>query len=111
MYKFRKTRKTQLSVNFSELGETIEQKVARIVVNKEPIRDGAPLTYTEKEKGVMDEYNPRADRWEIAAEAMNIVHKQKMAKGSQMSLGKDESQDETKKQDESKNSDEKANES
>ena len=29
-------------------GETIETKVARIVQNKEPITDGAPMIYTEK---------------------------------------------------------------
>ena len=34
-------------------GETIETKVARIVQNKEPITDGAPMIYTEKEQGVL----------------------------------------------------------
>lgn len=29
-------------------GETIEEKVERIVTNKEPISDGAPMIYTEK---------------------------------------------------------------
>ena len=28
-------------------GETIETKVARIVQNKEPITDGAPMIYTD----------------------------------------------------------------
>ena len=29
-------------------GETIEAKVQRVVINKEPIEDGAPIIYTEK---------------------------------------------------------------
>ena len=29
-------------------GELIETKVKRITVNEEPIKDGAPLVYTEK---------------------------------------------------------------
>ena len=29
-------------------GETIENKVQRIVLNKEPIEDGAEIIYTEK---------------------------------------------------------------
>ena len=32
--------------------ETIEKKVKRIVENKEPISDGAPIIYTERNKGV-----------------------------------------------------------
>jgi len=33
-------------------GETIEQKLVRIMNNKEPIKDGAPLIYTERKDGV-----------------------------------------------------------
>ena len=29
-------------------GEFIEEKVARVVENKEPIEDGAPIIYTER---------------------------------------------------------------
>ena len=31
-------------------GEFIEEKVARVVENKEPIEDGAPIIYTERQE-------------------------------------------------------------
>ncbi len=54
-------------------GETIEQKMERVVENKEPIEDGAPEIFTERKDGVMSAYNIRTDRWEIACEAMDKV--------------------------------------
>lgn len=58
-------------------GETIEMKVERIIQNKEPIKDGAPLIYQERKEGVQPAYNIRTDRMEIALEAMD---KHSMAK-------------------------------
>lgn len=66
-------------------GETIETKVARIVQNKEPITDGAPMIYTEKEQGVLPEYDIRTDKWEIAQNAMDVVHATNIAKSKQPS--------------------------
>ncbi len=54
-------------------GETIEQKMERVLENKEPITDGAPEIFTEKKNGVGAAYNIRTDRWEIACEAMDKV--------------------------------------
>lgn len=54
-------------------GEPIEEKVRRIVDENEPIKDGAPIIYTEKKDGVKPEYNIRADKWEIAIQAMDKV--------------------------------------
>ena len=56
-------------------GETIERKVERIVHNGDKITDGAPLNYTEKKDGVVAGYNIRTDRFEVAAEAMDAVHR------------------------------------
>ncbi len=61
-------------------GETIEQKMERILDNKEPITDGAPEIFTERKDGVVASYNIRTDRWEIAAEAMDSVSKSIQAK-------------------------------
>lgn len=66
-------------------GETIETKVARIVQNKEPITDGAPMIYTEKEQGVLPEYDIRTDKWEIAQQAMDVVHATNIAKSKELS--------------------------
>ena len=47
-------------------GEFIEEKVSRVVENKEPIEDGAPIIYTERKDGVIPAYNIRTDKWDIA---------------------------------------------
>lgn len=83
--------RTMLNVNTSTEGETIEQKVARAMHNNEPIKDGAPLIYTEREAGTMPGYNIRTDRWEIALEAMDSVHRGKAAKrDNKMEIVKDD---------------------
>lgn len=80
MYKYKKSTKTKLKVNTSYIGETIEQKINRILNNKEPITDGAPLIYTERKNGVEAQYDIRTDRFEIAVEAMDKVQKTHLAK-------------------------------
>lgn len=75
MYRKNKAEKTQLSRNTSYEGETIEQKIQRIVNNKEPIKDGAPLIYTNRKDGVQPQYDIRTDRFEIAIGAMDKVAK------------------------------------
>lgn len=83
MYKFNKPEKTSIAVNNSYEGERIEQKIARIVNNKEPITDGAPLIYTERKNGVQPEYNIKTDRFEIAIDAMDKVQKTYIAQREQ----------------------------
>lgn len=72
-------------------GETIENKVRRITENNEPITDGAPIIYTNREDGVLPAYNIRTDRWEIAQEAMNAVNQANLAKSK--NYGKIEQQE------------------
>lgn len=62
---------TTLRRNTGYEGETIEQKIHRIVNNKEPIKDSAPIVYTERKNGVEAQYNIRTDRFEIAVETMD----------------------------------------
>lgn len=64
-------------------GETIEEKVNRIVNNNEPITDGAPIIFTEKKDGVLPEYNPRTDRWDVALTAMEKIDQARKAKKEQ----------------------------
>lgn len=61
-------------------GESIENKVRRIVDNKEPISDGAPIVYTEKKDGVLPQYDIRTDRWDMAIMAMDAVNRAKIAR-------------------------------
>ena len=78
------------SVEVTE-GEAIETKVARITQNKEPITDGAPIIYTNREDGVLAAYNIRTDRWEIAQQAMEAVNQANLAKSK--NCGKVEQQE------------------
>lgn len=64
-------------------GETIENKVKRIVENKEPISDGAPIIYTEKKDGVLPQFDIRTDKWDIAINAMDKVHSSKIAQNKE----------------------------
>lgn len=80
MYKVPVMRPGSIKRNTSTAGETIEQKIERIISNKEPIKDGAPLIYTERKEGVKPAYNVRTDRFVIAVEAMDKVQGMHQAK-------------------------------
>lgn len=71
--------KSSLRINNSVEGETIEMKIRRITDNKEPIKDGSPLVYTERKDGVLPAYDIRTDRFEIAIDAMDKVSKSRLA--------------------------------
>jgi len=73
MYKKNKIQKTSFNVNQSIEGETIEMKIERIVNNKEPITDGAPIIFSERKDGIIPAYDIRTDRFEIAIDAMDKV--------------------------------------
>lgn len=73
-------RTTLITVNESYEGETLENKIERIVTMNEPIKDGAPLIFTERKDGVRPEYDIRTDRFEIALDAMDAVSKTNIAK-------------------------------
>lgn len=64
-------------------GESIETKCRRIIEEKAPITDGAPIIYTPKEQGVLPAYDIRTDRWDMAIMAMDAVNKEKIAKSKQ----------------------------
>lgn len=64
-------------------GQSIEDRCKKLVETGEPIKDTSPLIYTPKEKGVMPQYDVRADKWDIAQEAMDRVNKERIAKGQQ----------------------------
>lgn len=74
-----------------QLGETIEAKVRRITENNEPITDGAPIIYTNRDDGVLPAYNIRTDRWEVAQAAMDAVNQANLAKSK--NYGKVEQQE------------------
>jgi predicted RNA-binding protein with PIN domain len=80
MYKVPIYTQTELSVHNTQEGETIEEKIERIVNNKEPIKDGAPLIYTERKEGIRPSTNIRTDRFEVAIEAADKIARSYMAR-------------------------------
>ena len=93
MYKKVTYNRTSVKLNQSLEGETLEQKIERIVNNKEPIKDGAPLIYTDRKDGVQAGYNIKTDRFEIAIDAMDKVQKSIIAQRenrAKMDIVKDE---------------------
>lgn len=80
MYKRSGFSSTSIVANNSSEGETIEQKVDRVVNNKEPITDGAPIIFTERKDGVMPGFDIRTDRFEVAIEAMDKLDSANKAK-------------------------------
>jgi hypothetical protein len=80
MYKYRNIKRNSIGSVEKLEGETLEQKLARVVHNGEAITDGAPLIYTERADGIVSAYNIKTDRWEIACDSMDLVSKNILAK-------------------------------
>lgn len=80
MYKKIYQSRTTIERNESVEGETIETKVKRALTNGEGVRETAQIIYTERKQGVMPEFDPRTDRWEVAIDAMDKISKDNTAK-------------------------------
>lgn len=102
MYKASMGRQTQMKINKGQEGETIEVKLERIINNKEPIKDGAPIIFEERNTGVNPSHDIRSDRFEIAVIGMDKIDKSIKAKREEkgkkfeMEIVKDEPTDTTK---------------
>lgn len=83
MYKVPKFEKTSLEINDSVEGETIEQRLERVVHNGDEVDDGAPSIYTERKDGVLAGYDIRSDKWDIALDAIGVAHKSDLNKRQQ----------------------------
>ncbi|AXH74035.1 MAG: hypothetical protein [Microviridae sp.] len=84
MYKKPIYQQTTIDLDNTKPGETIENKVTRLIENKEPIKDGAPIIFTDRAHGVNPAYNIRTDRWEIAVDALTRIEKSKTAKKDEL---------------------------
>lgn len=90
MIKHRITYKTSFNVNKSVEGESIEQKVERIINNQEGIDDTVEIIYTDRRDGVKPEFNIRTDRWDLAIEASDLASKISIAKREDFANNKNE---------------------
>lgn len=64
----------------TDLGESIEEKLRKILANGEPIEDTASLAYTERKDGVLPQYDIRTDRQELALDAYDHYNASEIAK-------------------------------
>lgn len=80
MYNKLRATKSSIQTETAMEGEMIETKVKRILTNREPIKDGAPVIYTDRKDGVLPGYDIRTDRFEVAVEAADIINKSHKAK-------------------------------
>lgn len=64
----------------TEIGESIEEMIRRCTESNEPIEASAPMIYTDKEDGVLPQYDIRADRFEIALDAIDKYNASEAAK-------------------------------
>lgn len=80
MYKNQKMPKETLTGVRSYAAESIEAKIRRVMTNKEPIKDSAPLIYTERAEGVLPDYDIRTDKYEHLVEGHDALTKSKRAR-------------------------------
>ena len=80
MYQINKPTKTSINTNGNGttfIGQSIEEKMRRIVENKEPIEKAMPIIYTPSNEEVQPAYNIRTDKWEVAIDAMQRIYENK----------------------------------
>lgn len=88
-----KGHKGSITTHNTTEGETIEMRMRRILNNKEPITDGAPIVYMERKEGINPGYNVRTDRFEIALDGMDKVTKNKALKREERQMPKSDKTD------------------
>lgn len=79
-YKFKGFTKTSIRVNETAEGQTLENAIERAKNNKEPLSGTDPMIYTARKDGVIPAYNPKTDRFSLAAEASDKLEKGRIAR-------------------------------
>lgn len=57
----------------TEIGETIESMIRKQTTTNQPIDATAPIIFTPRKDGVIDDYNIRSDKWDRALQNMEQV--------------------------------------
>lgn len=97
MYTKPKFEKSKFDINTAKEGETLEQKLDRMLNNGEALGkgDNAPMIYQERKDGLQPQFDIRTDKFELAAEYGNIMAE---ATGKQRRSTKKEDKNEGKAQ-------------
>lgn len=82
MYNYKSPTKTTIVLPNKQYynGQSMEEKIRRILNNDEPIDAISERLYTERKDGVPAEYNIRSDRWDIALDGFDYITKTNLAK-------------------------------
>lgn len=56
---------------------SLEKEMEEIITQKKPIENAAPLMYTDKKDGVIEDCDIRTDKWEAMQRAATYVNEQK----------------------------------
>lgn len=86
--------KSQIKRECVQIGESIEEMIRRCTESNEPIDSTAPMIYTEEADGVLPQYDPRTDRFEVALDAVDKYNKT-LAAESKEKVEKPSTQEET----------------
>lgn len=68
--------------------DCLERKIQKINENHEAIEQLSPTIYTDEKDGVQPQFDIRADKWDLAQNAMDRVNRERIAKGIQAELPK-----------------------
>lgn len=66
--------KSRIRVNATLEGESLEETLRKMLAGKEPIQATAKINYTDRKDGVLQQYDIRTDRFELALMASDKVH-------------------------------------
>lgn len=64
-----------LKTTKSFVGQSLEEKVNKVISSGAPVEAVSPMVYTERKDGVRPEMNIRTDKWAIAQDAMSTIAK------------------------------------
>lgn len=85
--RYRNAFRSDIDTDNSYMGESLEDKVRRVIDNKEPIEQISPIIYTDRKDGVLPQYDIRTDRFEVAQDAMSKVAATRVAKRMELIKG------------------------
>lgn len=92
-YNFQQAEESTLTVNSEKkqyIAEPLEAKLSRLLTNKEDIGKEVKPVYTERKDGVPAQYDIRADKWDIALDAMTAASKSNTAEREKKIKAKEE---------------------
>lgn len=91
MYNVKKGNTTDLYINTSTNGISIEKQVAKALTTGEKLDGNEKIIYTERKLGAQPAYDYRTDRWDIALGAIEKTQKSQDARRqAKMEIVKDE---------------------